>query len=133
MGEHEHVALRLPAAARQHRLAKGVQWSQRGPVRGRDATLGELPDEPEELYRLATVANVACGGHAGDDDSMTRAVELARAGGARIAAHPSYPDRAGFGRKTMAIAPDALFASIREQLLRLKAIAGPIATVPGET
>lgn len=91
--------------------------------------LGELPDEPDELYRLATVANVACGGHAGDDASMTRAVELARAAGTTIAAHPSYPDRAGFGRKTMAISVDELFTSVREQLLRLRAIAGPIAIV----
>lgn len=81
--------------------------------------LGELPDEPAELYALATVVNVACGGHAGDDASMARAVELARAAGATVAAHPSYPDRAGFGRRTMAITPAELAASVREQLGRL--------------
>lgn len=61
--------------------------------------LGELADEPEELYALATVANLACGGHAGDRASMERSVELAKAHGADIAAHPSYFDREGFGRR----------------------------------
>ena len=86
--------------------------------------LGELPDEPEQLYAIATVVNVACGGHAGDAASMKRAVDLARAAGAEIAAHPSYPDRDGFGRKTMAIGLDALRESIEAQCAALQAIAG---------
>jgi UPF0271 protein len=86
--------------------------------------LGELADEPEELYRLATVVNVACGGHAGDAASMARAVALARASGAEIVAHPSYPDRAGFGRATMVIDPAALADAIEEQCATLQAIAG---------
>jgi UPF0271 protein len=85
--------------------------------------LGELPDEPEELYRLCTVANVACGGHAGDLESMRRAVRWAKAGGARVAAHPSYPDRANFGRVTMAMEPEALRATIVEQCAALRKIA----------
>jgi UPF0271 protein len=91
--------------------------------------LGELPDEPEELYRLATVVNIACGGHAGDEASMRRAVGLARAAGTRIAAHPSYPDRENFGRTAMAIGRDELARSIEAQLSALAAIAGPIALV----
>lgn len=86
--------------------------------------IGEHADEPEELYRIATVVNVACGGHAGDAASMARAVTLAREAGAEIAAHPSYPDREGFGRTTMAIAPEALRASIESQCAALQAIAG---------
>lgn len=82
--------------------------------------VGELPDEPEELYVLATRVNVACGGHAGDDASMARAVELANRAGATVAAHPSYPDREGFGRRTLAISADALAASIAEQCARLR-------------
>ncbi len=91
--------------------------------------LGELPDEPEELYALATVANVACGGHAGDRGSMERAVALARAHGTRIAAHPSYPDRAGFGRKTIAIEPGALGRSVEEQCRALASVAGSLTLV----
>lgn len=91
--------------------------------------LGELPDEPEELYRLAHVVNIACGGHAGDDASMARAVELARSAGATIAAHPSYPDRAGFGRVSMSLSPAELATAIRQQLLRLSGVAGTITIV----
>jgi UPF0271 protein len=74
--------------------------------------LGELPNEPEELYALATVVNIACGGHAGDRDSMRRAVALAVRHGARIAAHPSYPDREQFGRARLALPASVLYESI---------------------
>jgi UPF0271 protein len=85
--------------------------------------LGELPEEPDELYSLATVVNVACGGHAGDESSMDRAVELAARAGARCMAHPSYPDREGFGRVSMAIAVAELSRSLRAQCASLAAIA----------
>lgn len=91
--------------------------------------LGELPDEPSELYALCTQANVACGGHAGDEASMRRAVSLARASGARVAAHPSYPDRAGFGRTSMPIAPAELAASVEAQCRALRALAGEVSIV----
>src|SRR5262249_11796696 len=70
----------------------------------------------EELYAVATVVNIACGGHAGDEASMRRAVELARRAGARIAAHPSYPDREGFGRTSMQLSPSALYEAVVEQV-----------------
>ncbi len=77
--------------------------------------LGELADEPEELYALATVVNIACGGHAGDADSMARSVDRAIRAGARIAAHPSYPDRASFGRAPMPMPARLLYEAIVEQ------------------
>ena len=85
--------------------------------------LGELPGEPAELFALATVANVACGGHAGDRASMARAVSFALTRGTRVAAHPSYPDRDGFGRTTMAITPADLAAAVEAQCAGLQAIA----------
>jgi UPF0271 protein len=85
--------------------------------------LGERAGEPVELYALATVVNVACGGHAGDRASMARAVSFAMTRGAKLAAHPSYPDREGFGRTTMAIAPHDLAASIEAQCAALQEIA----------
>jgi UPF0271 protein len=85
--------------------------------------LGELPDEPIELYACAHLANVACGGHAGDDASMRRAVELCLAHGVSVGAHPSYPDRAGFGRKAMTLPPEALSATVAAQCARLSVIA----------
>jgi len=85
--------------------------------------LGELPDEPEELFAIAHLANIACGGHAGDDTSMRRAVELCRAHGSRVGAHPSYPDRDGFGRRAVTIAPGELQRTVADQCKRLVAIA----------
>jgi 5-oxoprolinase (ATP-hydrolysing) subunit A len=85
--------------------------------------LGELPDEPEGLFASAHLANVACGGHAGDDASMRHAVALCRAHGTRVGAHPSYPDRAGFGRRAMAMSAAELRESVAEQCARLVAIA----------
>lgn len=91
--------------------------------------LGELDDEPEGLYAAATTVNIACGGHAGDDRSMERAIRLAlRRGhddreGCRIAAHPSYVDREGFGRRARFGDLAALPRAIEEQVRRLVEIA----------
>lgn len=65
---------------------------------------GESPSESPELWALADILCVACGGHAGDSASMERVVRFCadrrRAGllAPRLGAHPSYPDRANFGR-----------------------------------
>lgn len=82
--------------------------------------LGERADEDETLYALAHVANVACGGHAGDDASMARAVSRCRAHGTELAAHPSFPDRDGFGRRDLALDPAVLADTVAEQCARLR-------------
>lgn len=87
--------------------------------------LGELADEPAELYALADVANVACGGHAGDDASMRAAVALALRHGTALAAHPSYEDRARFGRVSIDVAPAALREMVRAQCASLARLAAP--------
>ena len=90
------------------------------------ADLGEgAPDEPE-IWPLITSANVACGGHYGDIDSMTHAAQRARELGTKIGAHPSYPDRANFGRKSMVIDPLFLRVSLIEQINLLRDIAGQL-------
>ena len=90
------------------------------------ADLGEgAPDEPE-IWPLITSANIACGGHFGDIHSMTHAVDCARDFGVRIGAHPSYPDRANFGRKSMSMPPDALRETLIEQITALLDVAGKL-------
>lgn len=84
---------------------------------------GELDDEPEELYALADVIHVACGGHAGDEASMTRVVRACGRLGTGVGAHPSYEDREGFGRRPRDVAPDVLAATVAEQCARLAAVA----------
>jgi len=69
-----------------------------------------------------TSANIACGGHAGDEATMERTTRLAIARGVRIGAHPGYPDRANFGRIEMEMAPEAIAATVHEQIARLDAV-----------
>lgn len=66
-----------------------------------NADLGEGGKQDEALMSLASSVNIACGGHAGDESSIRRAVELAIQAQAAIGAHPGYEDRANFGRKPM--------------------------------
>jgi UPF0271 protein len=60
--------------------------------------LGEGMPDDELLMCLISSANIACGGHAGDEDSMKLTVNLALQHKVAIGAHPSYPDKKNFGR-----------------------------------
>jgi UPF0271 protein len=77
----------------------------------------------EALWPLINSANVACGGHAGDSASMSLAVERAIRYGVAIGAHPSYPDRANFGRISMRMETSALVDSLVEQIGALHRLA----------
>ena len=85
--------------------------------------LGEGCGDDAGLMSVISSCNVACGGHAGDTASMREAVRLAHAHGVRIGAHPSYPDREGFGRRAMPIEGGNLKAALRQQIASLAAIA----------
>lgn len=87
------------------------------------ADLGEGSPDEHELWPLITSANVACGGHVGDAASMREAARMAREHGIRLGAHPSYPDRENFGRKSLPITPDALRTSLVAQLKALRTFA----------
>ncbi|HEY1243048.1 MAG TPA: 5-oxoprolinase subunit PxpA [Bryobacteraceae bacterium] len=84
--------------------------------------MGELPDAAHEaaLMQYITSANIACGGHAGDEATMERTARLAIERGIRTGAHPSYPDRANFGRFEMVLADDEIERTVREQIERLE-------------
>jgi UPF0271 protein len=83
------------------------------------ADLGEGSPGEDEIWPLIHRANVACGGHTGDDDSMRAAAALAARHGVILGAHPSYPDREHFGRRSMQMSPDALRASLHAQISAL--------------
>ena len=80
------------------------------------ADLGEGSPGEEEIWPLIQRANVACGGHIGDERSMLEAAEHARRHGVIFGAHPSYPDRENFGRKSMRMDADQLRTSLRHQI-----------------
>lgn len=87
--------------------------------------LGEAltPEEAEKeraLWPLIHAANVACGGHAGDQATMSTAVELCRNHGVILGAHPSYPDREHFGRRSMKMGEAELKASLLTQMHSLR-------------
>ncbi|CAN5649616.1 5-oxoprolinase subunit PxpA [soil metagenome] len=75
----------------------------------------------EELFPKLTSANLACGFHAGDPLTMQRTVRLAKEHGVKVGAHPGFPDLAGFGRRDMAVAPEALHADVIYQIGALRA------------
>jgi 5-oxoprolinase (ATP-hydrolysing) subunit A len=80
---------------------------------------GEYPDEPEGLYGVAHIVNIACGGHAGDDASMDRVLFACARFGTKAGAHPSYADRVGFGRKEVTMGAPDVEALVAEQVGRL--------------
>ena len=86
--------------------------------------MGELEDAAHEaaLMEQVTSANIACGGHAGDEATMERTARLALDRGVRIGAHPGYPDRANFGRVEMPLSEGEIAATVLEQILRLEAV-----------
>ncbi len=89
-----------------------------------NADLGEGGADDAALLGLVTSCNIACGGHAGSDELMQRTLELARASGVAIGAHPGYEDRENFGRREMNVSPDRLTDLVARQVEKLTGFAG---------
>lgn len=91
-----------------------------------NADLGEGDPFDEELLSIVSSCNIACGGHAGDDESMARTVAAALANGVCVGAHPGYPDREGFGRVSGYQRGDDLYESLTDQVTALADIAAEL-------
>lgn len=76
---------------------------------------GERDDETEGLWALFDLLNCACGGHAGDVESMGRVAAFCARSSVKLGAHPSYPDRPGFGRRSPLPAEGAATDAARER------------------
>src|SRR5580692_12492446 len=90
--------------------------------------MGELPEAiadgtQEALMRSITSANVACGGHAGDEQTMRATVQQALRHGVAVGAHPGYADRENFGRLELNISVVRVAESVFEQVRALSAVA----------
>jgi UPF0271 protein len=90
--------------------------------------MGEMPASiadgtQESLMPFLTSVNIACGGHAGDENMMRTTVEQALRWKLAIGAHPGYPDRANFGRLELELPPKEIAESVFEQVSRLAEIA----------
>ena len=90
--------------------------------------MGEMPEAiadgtQEALMRSITSVNIACGGHAGDEQTMKTTIEQALQWKLAIGAHPGYPDRANFGRLELKLPLKEISASIFEQVKALADVA----------
>ena len=88
-----------------------------------NADLGEGAGHDAELFELISSANIACGFHAGDADTMHTAISAAKAHGVAVGAHPSLFDRENFGRKELKVTADEIFDAVAFQLGVFQAIA----------
>ncbi|MEO1485319.1 MAG: 5-oxoprolinase subunit PxpA [Bacteroidota bacterium] len=85
--------------------------------------VGEGLVDESLLYPYITSCSIATGGHAGDAETIKQAMRLAEANNLHIGAHPSYPDKANFGRKSIDIDLKELEKHLEKQLLEFKALA----------
>ena len=88
-----------------------------------NSDLGEGAGTDAALMPLITSANIACGGHAGNDNTMRAAIELAMKNGVVVGAHPGYPDRERFGRVPLEMDPRELIEAVRRQIDAIAGIA----------
>ncbi len=87
-----------------------------------NADLGEGCGSDTALLKLVSSANIACGFHAGDAETMLACVREALKNGVAIGAHPSFPDRENFGRTAMTLPPETVYAQMLYQIGALAAI-----------
>ncbi|BCU47882.1 putative lactam utilization protein, UPF0271 family [Citrobacter amalonaticus] len=88
-----------------------------------NADLGEGCASDGELLTLVSSANIACGFHAGDAQTMLTSVREALKNGVAIGAHPSFPDRENFGRTAMTLPVETVYAQTLYQIGALAAMA----------
>ena len=91
-----------------------------------NADLGEGDPYDAELLTIVSSCNIACGGHTGDQASMAATVRAAIENGVAVGAHPAYPDREGFGRRSGFMQGEDLYQSLTEQVTALADVAGEL-------
>lgn len=96
-----------------------------------NADLGETVDgvptaDDDAMFALVSSASVACGGHASDDDAMRASVARAADHGVVVGAHPSFLDRAGFGRVALSVEPALLREQVRSQIEALVSVGADV-------
>ena len=90
--------------------------------------MGEGIGNDALIMPFISSANIACGYHAGDEDTMKRTIELCLQNNVAIGAHPSFPDRENFGRTDLLLPTQEVYALIIKQIQLLEKIAGELGT-----
>jgi UPF0271 protein len=88
--------------------------------------LGEGCTTDEDIMPFISSANIACGYHAGDEATIKKTLSLAKVFQVAVGAHPSYPDRANFGRKEMDLPIQEIKSLVIEQVRLVKSLAEAI-------
>lgn len=79
--------------------------------------------DDQAMLAVVTSANLACGGHAGDPETMFKTLTEARRRGVVIGAHPGYADKEGFGRRVIRMTPDEIGRMLAAQVGALMGVA----------
>jgi len=88
-----------------------------------NADLGEGCGDDLAIIPLLSSANISCGAHAGSEADILKALQACKQHQVCVGAHPSYPDRTNFGRQALSMAPEALTASLQQQLSYFQTLA----------
>jgi len=83
------------------------------------------------MLSIVTSANIACGGHAGDPETMFRTLSLTRDNGVSVGAHPGYTDLAGFGRRIIPMSTDEIGRMCAAQIGALMGVAAQVGVKVG--
>ena len=67
---------------------------------GEKSKFHSIENDPE-LLNIVNSANIACGYHAGDEQTMEMVIQISKRNGVSLGAHPSFKDPENFGRKRM--------------------------------
>ncbi|GIW87934.1 MAG: UPF0271 protein rni3 [Isosphaeraceae bacterium] len=91
-----------------------------------NADLGEgCPFDAALIERISS-ANVGCGAHAGDADTIRATLQLARDRAVVVGAHPGYPDREHFGRRSLPLTAQEVRRLVESQVADLRSLAAPL-------
>ncbi len=88
-----------------------------------NSDVGEGLGNESDLMPYLSSCNIACGLHAGDDETIEKVIGLAITHQVAVGAHPSFDDRENFGRREMKVRPSDLYRLLLDQILKVKQIA----------
>ena len=91
-----------------------------------NADLGEGMGTDDDLLDIVSSASIACGGHAGDAQTIRHILKLCKARGIRAGAHPGYADKPRFGRFRLVMPLDQLIGQVRNQMFLIRHIASEV-------
>tara|TARA_B100001758_G_C18326790_1_gene566440 strand:- start:495 stop:1268 length:774 start_codon:yes stop_codon:yes gene_type:complete len=89
---------------------------------GEKSKFHSIENDPE-LLNIVNSANIACGYHAGDEETMDMVIKISKSNGVSIGAHPSFKDKENFGRKKMNLSSSEIKKLIIDQYEILQAVA----------